>query len=83
MMLFHFMESFNAGLHLSIYRLISFKLGVMIKTTKIYILRSVWMTLTFIITVVCKLLKSSVCIFSETLQLICMKISMLPQPLVC
>ena len=38
----------NIGLYSDIYRLISFKFGLMIKTTKLYILILVSMTLTFI-----------------------------------
>ena len=53
MMLFFFffffcVENFDVGLHSNIYELISFKLGMMTKTTKICILLSVWMALTFI-----------------------------------
>ena len=40
--------NFNVGLDSYIYRLIYFKLGRMIETTKLYILISVWMNLTFI-----------------------------------
>ena len=38
----------NIGLYSDICRSISFKLGVIIETTKFYITLSVWMTLTFI-----------------------------------
>ena len=41
-------KNFNVGLYSDIYRQISFEFSVMIKTTKLYILISVWMTLTFI-----------------------------------
>ena len=41
-------ENFDIGLYSDIYRPISFKLGMMIEITKIYICVSVWMTLTFI-----------------------------------
>ena len=37
----------NVGLHSDIYRPISFKLGMMVEITGLYILISVWMTLTF------------------------------------
>ena len=37
----------NVGFYLDIYRPMFFKLGRMIETTKLYILISVWMTLTF------------------------------------
>ena len=40
--------TFNIDLYSDIYRLISFKLGMVIETTKFYILKSVWMTLTLI-----------------------------------
>ena len=39
--------NFNIGLYLDIYRTLSFKLGLMTKTTKFYILISAWMTLTY------------------------------------
>ena len=45
-MRFQFLK--KGGLYSDIYSLISFKLGVMIETTELYILISVWMTLTFI-----------------------------------
>ena len=38
----------SAGLYSDSYRPVSFKLGVMVETTKLYILISVWMTLIFI-----------------------------------
>ena len=38
----------NINLNGDIYRPISFKLGVMIEIAKLYILRLVWMTLTFV-----------------------------------
>ena len=38
----------NIGLYSNIYRLMSFKLGMIIKTSELYIFVSVWMTLTFI-----------------------------------
>ena len=41
-------KSFNVSLYSHMYWLIFFKLGVMIETTKLYSLKSVWMTLTFI-----------------------------------
>ena len=43
-----FKKNFNFGLYSHICSQISFKLDMMIKTTKLYILISVWMTLTFI-----------------------------------
>ena len=39
---------FNIGFYSDSYLPISFKPSMMIKTTKLYILISVWMTLTFI-----------------------------------
>ena len=39
---------FNIGFFSDIYRLISFKLGMMIETTSLYIVVPVWITLTFI-----------------------------------
>ena len=42
---------FNNGLCSDIYRPISFKFSIMIETTKLYILISVWMTLTFKVTI--------------------------------
>ena len=41
-------QHFYIGFYSGIYRLISFKLGVMIEITKLYIFILVWMTLTFI-----------------------------------
>ena len=41
-------KSLHVGLYSYIYGPISFKLGVMIMTTKFYVLIAVWMTLTFI-----------------------------------
>ena len=41
-------NNFNVGLHSDIYRLISFKLSMMIEMTECYILMAVWVTLTFI-----------------------------------
>ena len=43
-----FKKNFNIGLYSYIYRSISFRLGVMLETTKLYVLISVWVTLTFI-----------------------------------
>ena len=46
-------KTFNVGLYSDICGLISFKLGMMAESTKLYILISVWMTLTsFKVTVV-------------------------------
>ena len=39
--------NFDMGLYLDNYRPISFKLGLMIETTKLYIFTSVWMALSF------------------------------------
>ena len=39
----------NSGMYSDIFRLISFKLGMIIKTTRVYMLVSVWMTWTFIL----------------------------------
>ena len=47
LMWFH-SKNFNIGLYSDIYRQISFKHGIIIETSKFYILISVWMTLTFI-----------------------------------
>ena len=41
-------NNFNLYLHSDIYRSICFKLCMMVETTKLYILISVWMTLTVI-----------------------------------
>ena len=66
--------NFNIGLY-------SDKRGMMIWTTKLYIVISVWMTLAFIQGHNCmRNQKALVSIFSETLQWIGMKFSMLPQP---
>ena len=45
---FFFKYIYNIGSHSDIYRPISFKFSMMIKTTKLYSSISVWMTLTFI-----------------------------------
>ena len=42
------LKNLNAGLHSDIHRVISFKLGMMMGTSKLYSLMPVWMTLTFI-----------------------------------
>ena len=59
---------------------ISFRLGLMIKTTRLSILLSVWMTLTFTQGHSCMRNKKFVVHFSEISQLIRIKFSMLPQP---
>ena len=41
-------QNFNIGLHSDIYRPVSFKLSMMVETTKLYILIYVWLTMTFI-----------------------------------
>ena len=40
-------QTFNVGVYSDTYEAIYFKLGVMIRNTKLYILKSVWATLTF------------------------------------
>ena len=42
-----FENMFKIGLRLDAYKPISFKLGMMIDTTKLYILIPLWMTLTY------------------------------------
>ena len=73
-----FPRNFHVGLYSDIYRPISFKLGMMIETTKFYILISVWMTLTQ--GNCCIEIKKLLCPFSRTLQSIWMKFCRLPQP---
>ena len=71
---------FSIGFYSDIYRQISFKLSMMIETTKLYFLIPVWMPwLLFKVTVVLKLEKKTRCPFSS--QLMWMKFSMLPKPL--
>ena len=41
-------NNFNVGLYSDIYRSIAFKLGMMRETAMLYVLISVWMTLTFV-----------------------------------
>ena len=43
-----FLKNVNIGLYSDFDRLICFKLGLMIETTKLYIFILIWMTLTFI-----------------------------------
>ena len=70
-----FVKNVNIGLHSNISRTISFKLSMMIRTTRLYILMSVWITLIFIQI-------TSVSIFSEISWSIWMKFCKLPQPVV-
>ena len=76
-------ESFNVGLYSDIYRSVSFRLGMVIETTKVYVLISVWMIFTFIQGNSCikkKKKKTLVSIFSQIWVLVWMKFSMLRQP---
>ena len=61
-----FVKNVNADLYLDIYESISFKLGMIIETTKLYIFISVCMTLTFIQGHCCmskkKKIKKTVCV---------------------
>ena len=79
---FVFKKHFKIGLYSDIYIPISFKLGMMIRISKLYILVSVWMSLTFIQGHSCMRNQKLVCPFSQKLLLlIWMKFSLLPQPI--
>ena len=58
-------KNFNVGLYSDIYRLISFKFGMIIQITKLNILMPVWMTLTLIQGQLYKKSKTSVSIFLQ------------------
>ena len=58
-------ENFNVSLYLDVYRLISFRLGMKMGNTKLYIFISVWMTLTFIQCHSCMRNKKLRCPFSQ------------------
>ena len=64
-----FRKFFNKGLLSDIYWQISFKLGMMIQTTKLSILISVWMTLTFIQDQLCEKSKTLMSIYSQILSI--------------
>ena len=73
---FLFKKNFDIGLHSDIYRPISFKLGMMIETTKLYILISVYMTLTLIKGHICVGNQKLCCPFLADVVSIWMKFSM-------
>ena len=58
---------FQVGLYSDFYSLVSFKLYMMIETTKLYILMSVWMPLTFIQGYNCMRNKKKMSIFLKML----------------
>ena len=71
----------NSGLHFAIYKQISFKVGWMIDTTKLFSLIAVWMTLTIIRNHNCvKKAEISSFIFSQISQSVWMKFGKLPLP---
>ena len=55
----------NIGLYSDIYKPISFKLGVKIETTKLYILISVWITVIFIQDHSCMRNQKLQCVFAR------------------
>ena len=61
-------KNINIVLYSNIYRPISLKLGMMIETTKLYILISVWMALTFVQGHNCMRNQNLGCLFSHSLQ---------------
>ena len=65
--------TFNVFLYSDIYRLTSFKLGIVIGTTILYVLISVWMTFTFIQGDSCMRNQKLKCPFSQKFQSIWME----------
>ena len=57
------LKKINIGLYSDIYRPISVKLGIVIETTKLHIVISVWMTLIFIQGYSCMRNKKLLCLF--------------------
>ena len=77
----HCLNIFTDLVYLDIYRLISFRLGIMIENTKPYLFILVWMAVTFIQGHGCtQKPKPAVPMFLQISESVWIKVSILPQP---